>query len=147
MKRLIPAAITYNSSRMVVATTSANEASKQTKALIKVIEAFTGHQTVDYSSMTKRLLATVPDKYLVGLDSVVICNLSEQPRRVRTGTLRSRGRRVRRRNVCGLYHRAWKGQRAWIQIFADKLPALPRYMARATTRDAADRFSAHKRTY
>ncbi len=113
----------------VVPTKSTDKTGETPNPQIKVIEAFTDDQSpVIYSTLVRQLLATVPDKYLVGLESIVICNLSEQPRKFRTGTLPSRGRRIRRENVGGLYHGAWKGQKAWIQIFADKVPPLPLYV-------------------
>lgn len=94
---------------------------------VKVTEAYVNYgPPLDYSAVAKRLLATVPGKYLVGLDSVVLCNLSGQPRKLRTGTLPRRGRRVRREDVAGLYHAEWRGQKAWIQVFVDQIGMPPR---------------------
>jgi hypothetical protein len=96
---------------------------------LKVTESFLGARpATDSSALVRRLLATVPDMYLVGLDSVLICNLSEQSRKIRTGTLPRRGRRISRGEVAGLYHRSWNGQKAWIQVFADQIPQLPWYV-------------------
>lgn len=89
---------------------------------VKVTETYVNYRPpLDYSAVTKRLLATVPEKYLVGLDSVVLCNLSGQSRKSRTGTLRLRGGRIKRADVAGLYHHEWKGQKAWIQVFVDQI--------------------------
>lgn len=94
---------------------------------LKIIESYVKYSPLlDYSKITKRLLATVPEKYFIGLDSVVLCNLSGQPRRLRTGTLPRRGRRIRRENVAGLYHGESRGQKAWIQVFVDQITMPPR---------------------
>jgi len=94
---------------------------------VKVTESYVNYSPpLDYSAIAKRLLATVPEKYLSGLDSVVLCNLSGQPRRLRTGTLPRLGRRIKREQVAGLYHGAWRGQNAWIQVFVDQINMPPR---------------------
>jgi len=94
---------------------------------VKVTESYVNYSPqLDYSAIAKRLLATVPEKYLIGLDSVVLCNLSGQPRKVRTGTLPRRGRRIKREHVAGLYHHEWRGQKAWIQVFVDQIKMPPR---------------------
>ncbi len=83
--------------------------------------------SLDYSAMTQRLLSTVPDKYLVGLDSVVLCNFSGQSRKQRIGSIAQNGRRIRRTRIAGLYRRR-RGENAWIQIFVDKVGTPPRYI-------------------
>lgn len=89
---------------------------------VKVTESYVNYSPpLDYSAVAKRLLATVADKYLVGLDSVVLCNLSGQPRKIRTGTLPRRGRRIKRADVAGLYHRGLQDRKAWIQVFVDQV--------------------------
>lgn len=94
---------------------------------VKVIESYVNYSPpLDYSAIAKRLLATVPDKYSIGLASVVLSNLSGQPRRLRTGTLPRRGRRIKRERVAGLYHPEWRGQKAWIQVFVDQIKMPPR---------------------
>lgn len=96
---------------------------------VKVTESYVDYSPpLDYAAIATRLLATVPEKYLLGLDSVVLCNMSGQPRRLRTGTLPRRGRRIRREHVAGLYHRKWRGQKAWIQVFVDQIEMPPRYL-------------------
>jgi hypothetical protein len=94
---------------------------------VKITESYINYvPPVDCCAAVRRLLATVPEKYLVGLDSVVLCNLSGQSRKVRTGTLPRRGRRIRREDVAGLYHQEWHGEKAWIQVFVDKVEIPPR---------------------
>ena len=95
---------------------------------VKVTESYVNYSPpLDYSAIAKRLLASVPEKYLIDLDSVVLCNLSGQPRRIRTGTLPRRGRRIKREHVAGLYHPAWRGRKAWIQVFVDQIKVPPRF--------------------
>lgn len=94
---------------------------------VKITESYINYvPPADYGATVNRLLATVPDKYLVGLDSVVLCNLSGQSRKFRTGTLPRRGRRIKRKDVAGLYHQEWQGQKAWIQVFVDQIGMPPR---------------------
>lgn len=94
---------------------------------VKVIESYVDYSpALDCAAIAGRLLATVPEKYLLGLDSVVLCNLSGQPRKIRTGTLPRRGRRIRREHVLGLYHHQSRGQKAWIQVFVDQIKLPPR---------------------
>lgn len=94
---------------------------------VKITESYINYvPPVDCCAAVKRLLATVPEKYLVGLDSVVLCNLSGQSRKIRTGTLPRRGRRIRREEVAGLYHQEWQGEKAWIQVFVDQIEMPPR---------------------
>jgi hypothetical protein len=70
--------------------------------------------------VVRTLLSKVPEKYFVGLDCVVLVNQSSLSRRDRKGTLRSRKRKVDKSRVLGLYHHAWQGKPAWIEIRLDK---------------------------
>ena len=93
---------------------------------VTIVEAYVNYRpTLNYTRMVERLLMTVSEKYLVSLDSIVLCNLSGVPRRERMGTLRRRKRRVKRADVAGLYHPAWGGQKPWIQLFVDQI-SVPR---------------------
>src|SRR6185437_4325844 len=93
-----------------------------TATSVRVTEVLVSYRPgVDCARLTQRLLSTVPDKYLVELESVVLCSLAEQSRSVRIGTLPRRGRRIKRDRVAGLYHYASRGQKAWIQIFVDNI--------------------------
>ncbi len=104
--------------------------SRPTATPVRVTEAFVSYRpAVDCARLTQRLLSTVPHKYLVELDSVVLCSLSEQSRSVRIGTLPRRGRRIKRDRVAGLYHHASRGQKAWIQIFVDNIQFPPWYLS------------------
>ena len=78
---------------------------------------------VSARKVVDRLLSGVPQKYLFGLKTVVLTNaagLSHDRRRRKT---RSRKRKVAIRECRGLYHRKWKNEPAWIEIFVDNLCA------------------------
>jgi hypothetical protein len=66
-----------------------------------------------------RLLESVPPKYLIGLSEIVLTNSSGLSRQRRRSVTKSRSRKVRIRNARGLYHSAWNGRPAWIEIFVD----------------------------
>ena len=94
---------------------------------ISIVEAYVDYAPpIDFGAVVARLLQQVPLKYFTGLESVVLCNLSGQPRKERLGTLPRKGRRIKKAHVAGLYHRQWKGQKAWIQLFADKITLPPK---------------------
>jgi hypothetical protein len=66
-----------------------------------------------------RMLDSIPPKYLVGLDRVVLTNSSGLPRARRRAVTKSRKRKVQIATARGLYHQEWDGRRAWIEIFVD----------------------------
>jgi hypothetical protein len=68
-----------------------------------------------------KLLASVPEKYLHGLDSVVLTNQSGAPRRRRLGKVTRRKRRVSREGALGVYHRQNAGRPAWIELYVDNI--------------------------
>ena len=71
--------------------------------------------------IVSKLLSRVPREYLNRLDCVVLTNLAGQPRRIRLGKVKSRGRRVSMSRALGRYHPAWKGHPAWIELFIDQI--------------------------
>jgi hypothetical protein len=74
---------------------------------------------IDAMSTVDRLLTGIPQKYLVGLKTVVLTDstgLNHQSRRKKTW---SRKRKVRIQECAGLYHQAWQGEPAWIELFVD----------------------------
>ena len=75
------------------------------------------------------LLGTVPDKYLIGLDCIVLANEASFPRKDRRGKTRSRKRKYDKSRILGRYHPAWRGNRPWIEVRVDKtLAANPRIL-------------------
>jgi hypothetical protein len=65
------------------------------------------------------MLASVPPKYLIGLSEVVLTNSGGLSRILRRSVTKARKRKVRIVEALGLYHQAWQGKPAWIQIFVD----------------------------
>jgi len=91
---------------------------------VRVIEAYRDYDPrLDVSSVVRRLLETVPEKYLHGLDCVILNNFSGLSRNRRIGKLPSKGKRIARSNVLGLYRREWMGTPASIELHVDKIIA------------------------
>ncbi len=94
---------------------------------IEIIESYSNYTPgLNFTGMVEHLLSTVPEKYLVGLDSVVLCNLSGLPQSEKRGTVRRSKRRMKRAESAGRYHAAWKGEKPWIQLFVDQIEMPPR---------------------
>lgn len=86
----------------------------------KVITNFTGYTPpFDVVPIVERMVASVPPKYLAGLKEIVLANASGLPRKLRRSVTKARKRKVRIVEAGGLYHQAWNGSRAWIEIFVD----------------------------
>lgn len=73
----------------------------------------------DVTPIVQRMLDSVPRKYLMGLEEVVLTNAIGLPKKLRATVLKSRRRRVRLDKTAGLYHPAFKGKPAWIELFVD----------------------------
>ncbi len=93
----------------------------ETKAARPTVQAlFSDYEPpFDAVPIVQRMLRSVPQKYLVGLREVVLTNASGLPRRLRRSVTKSRGRKVRFDKTAGLYHPAFNGRAAWIEIFLD----------------------------
>lgn len=86
----------------------------------QVIVTFSDYEPpFDVASTTQRILDSVPRQYLTGLSAVVLTNASGLSRKRRNNTVKARRRKVRMGAARGLYHPAWNGNRAWIEIFVD----------------------------
>jgi len=86
----------------------------------KVIASFSGYTPpFDVVPIVERMLAYVPSKYLIGLSQIVLTNSSGLSRKLRRSVTKARKRKVRIVEAGGLYHQAWHGHRAWIEIFVD----------------------------
>jgi hypothetical protein len=73
----------------------------------------------DPTPIVRRMLESVPEKYLLGLGEVVLTNAGGLPRKRRRSITKSRRRKVSVILARGLYHPAFKANRAWIEIFVD----------------------------
>lgn len=86
----------------------------------KVIEAYSDYAPpFDVKRAIERMVATVPPKYLIGLDSILLTNTAGLPRKIRRGVTKSRKKKIRMIQARGLYHPTWKNRPAWIEIFVD----------------------------
>lgn len=81
----------------------------------------------DVTTVVSRMLASVPPKYLTGLGAVVLTSTdSLSSQRLKSKT-KSRKRTVKIAQCRGLYHQAWHGESAWVEIFVDQtLKNMPR---------------------
>jgi hypothetical protein len=99
---------------------TADEPSKLAAARPRVVASFSDYAPpFDVSSLVERMLGFVPPRYLLGLRDVVLTNKIGLSRARRRSVTKSRGRKVKILQARGLYHPAWKGERAWIEIFVD----------------------------
>ena len=88
---------------------------------IRIVESYQGYQPpFDVAKVVRRLLQTVLQKYLRGLDCVVLMNEASLPRKERVGKVRSRKRKLDQSRIAGRYHPQWHGSRPWIEIRVDK---------------------------
>jgi hypothetical protein len=97
---------------------------------IRIVESYQDYQPpFDAANVVRRLLRTVPQKYLRGLDCVVLMNEASLPRKDRVGKVWSRKRKLDKSRIAGRYHPEWRGSRPWIEIRVDKtLTAYPRVL-------------------
>ncbi len=87
----------------------------------RIVESYRDYKPpFDATRVVRTLLRTVPEKYLVALDCVVLLNEGGLSRRDRVGKVRSRKRKFDKSEAYGLYHHAWQGRPAWIEIRVDK---------------------------
>jgi hypothetical protein len=96
-------------------------------ALPEVVSDFRGGYTppFDVAGVVEKMLASVPPKYLNGLSEVVLTNTKGLPRKLRRSVTKSRKRKVKIVETAGLYHQAWQGRQARIEIFVDNALGAP----------------------
>ena len=95
-----------------------SEPSKLAMSRPRVVVSFSDYTPpFDVSSLVERMLEFVPPRYLLGLREVVLTNKVGLTRARRRSVTKSRGRKVKILQARGLYHPAWKGKQAWIEIF------------------------------
>jgi hypothetical protein len=78
---------------------------------------------VDATAVVSQLLRTVPDKYLQGLECVVLTNESGMSRKDRLGKVWSRKRKYDKSRVIGRYHPRSRTSRPYIELRVDKIIA------------------------
>jgi hypothetical protein len=88
---------------------------------LQVVEHYSGYKPpFDVTRLVARMLDSIPPKYLNGLSEIVLTNPAGLSRHRRRSVTKARGRKVRIAEARGLYHPAWNGKPAWIEIFVDK---------------------------
>ncbi len=91
---------------------------------IRINEAYQRYTPpVNASAVVRKLLRTVPEKYLRGLDCVVLTNEIALSRKDRIGKVWSRKRRFGKSRVRGLYHYASRSSLPYIELRVDKIIA------------------------
>jgi hypothetical protein len=100
--------------------------------MVDVVEAYRAFaMPSNVRTSVAELLAAVPPEFLTGLKRVVLTNSGALSGARKRGRSWSRGRKARHADVAGLYHAAWQGQAAWIEIFVDRtLDGPPRWLLR-----------------
>jgi hypothetical protein len=100
----------------------ANETSDgRTVQRTKLITNFSGHPPPsDVTSIVYRMLESVPKDYLNGLSAVVLTSTGSLSRERLKSKTKSRKRTVKIAQAAGLYHPAWHGESAWVEIFVDQ---------------------------
>jgi len=94
---------------------------------VELREFYNDYDPPPYVRKTVRaLLSSVPNKYVQGLDCVVLTNQSGHPRRHRLGKTTSRKRRYPQSQVLGRYHPAHRGNQPWIELYVDNIVAIDR---------------------
>ena len=99
---------------------------------VNIIEAYNEYSPpFNVRLRAEVLLSYVPEKYLRGLESVVLSNASGFSRnRKRTKTW-SRKKKVKISHTRGLYHPKWKNDGPWIEIIVDNtFSGIPPFLLR-----------------
>ncbi len=99
---------------------------------IPIHEQYVGYEPpFNIKRAIERMVATVPDKYLTGLGSIVLTNEDALTgKRARRMTW-SRGKKVSAAKARGLYHPEWGSNPAWIELHVDSIfQKYPRYFLR-----------------
>lgn len=91
---------------------------------VAIIEAYRDWSPpVDAAATVRKLLDSLPERYLIGLRTVILTNRGGLPRGRRRKAMWSRGRKVRMSSCLGIYHGASRRQQPWIELFVDAIVA------------------------
>ena len=89
---------------------------------VAVKEAYCGYKPpFNAAKVVRQLLASIPERYLIGLDCIVLTDMAGQPRRNRLGKTTRRGRRIAQSRVAGPFHPLWNGQLPWVELYVDQI--------------------------
>ena len=95
---------------------------RMAKTPVKFVEAYRNWAPpVKAAKIVARLVAGVPERHLAGLESIILTNSSGLAHSRRRKKTWADNRKVRIVDCRGLYHQAWKGQPAFIELFVDNI--------------------------
>ncbi len=86
---------------------------------VEIKECYSVNPFFNPKASVERLLAGISKEYISGLATVVLRDSNSLNHDRRRAKNWSRGKKVRMQECLGLYHEAWKGEPAWIEIFVD----------------------------
>ena len=96
--------------------------SSDQRKLVEIREAYRGYiPSVDVAAIVRQFLDTVEDKYLRGLDCVLLVNEAGLPRRDRIGKVWSGKRKIKKSRTLGCYRRQTRNHPAYIELRVDKI--------------------------
>jgi hypothetical protein len=91
---------------------------------IRITEAYRDYEPrFNVKRLVRKLLSTVPGKYLDGLDCVVLTNQASLSRQDRVGKVWSRRRKRSKNLVLGRYHPKFGSTPPYIELRVDKISA------------------------
>lgn len=89
---------------------------------VKIIENYRNWQpSINAGIIVRRLIDTIPVRYLIGLHSIVLTNSSGLNHQQRHTKTKSRGKKVAISSALGSYHQAFRGKPATIELFVDNI--------------------------
>lgn len=92
---------------------------------VEIVEYYEDYEPpIDATKVTRKLIDSIPQKYLLGLGKIIITNRSRLTQRELRKKTKSRKRKVSMTNVRGLYHYRTPASPAWVEIFIDRVGTL-----------------------
>jgi hypothetical protein len=105
--------------------------SRAASNLVRITDAYNNYTPpIDARVVVARLLNTVPEKFVRGLDSILLTNEAALPRRDRRGKVSSRKRKYDKTRIAGRYHPRYRGSLPYIELRVDKILAVGRVALR-----------------
>jgi hypothetical protein len=90
--------------------------------LVKVEERYRDWSPpVSVAHAVTQMIEGVPERFTAGMDSIILTNASGLNHSDRRSKVTAAGHKVRIAESGGLYHQAWKGKPAWIELFIDNI--------------------------
>jgi len=88
----------------------------------EIVESYNGYNPpFRIKPIVEDLLKCLPQKYLRGLNTIVLTDAAGRPRRERRRKTRSRGKKVALNGCLGFYQPVPRGQKPYIQLYVDNI--------------------------